>query len=425
VVYVGNDLGSALDYTATSYMADNLDGPEVIGLESRGTGHSEPNLSCPEVEALSPEALTAPIEDPDLRQAFVAAVKACNDRLVGQGVDLSSYGLEDAGEDVVDLIEALGLRHWDMISKGSTSRIALEAMRTEPAGLRAVVLYNPEFPDTDPFVQAFQSTRTSIDHLSELCDADARCSRWFPDVAGSVDDAISRFKDHPVDIRISGARVHVNGERVLRDLRNVLATVHPDTNTYLHLPAIIDALAYAKDPASSLAAIVAPEITAPLFCAGFLPTCSTVLNQGAYYSTLCQDIVPFSDLDSLASLADNDTVWTDDYVESPYRDVCSAWEVAPADRSTMTTVGSDVPTLVYSGELDPFVSTQVVRDGIKGLMNAVILTGSTQSHWVNGPGQPPPCSDDDSRNEFLADPTTAPSAACQEHFQPRFASSPL
>jgi pimeloyl-ACP methyl ester carboxylesterase len=424
VVYVGNDLGTSFDYRLTGFMADNLDGPEVIGLVARGTGYSEPNLSCPEVEAIAPQTVTAPTDDPGLRQAFVASVKACHDRLVGQGIDLSAYDVEEEGADVIDLSHALGLKRWDVISKGSTSRIVFQAMRANPAGLRAVVLYNPEFPDTDPFVQAFQSTRASIDHLASLCDADARCSGSFPDLARTVDEAIHRFDRHPAMVRIAGVRVLVDGSRLLGDLRNLLADIHPDIPAYLHLPATVDALAHAKDPLSSLAAIVSPEVTAPTFCLGYLPTCSGVLNHGAYYSALCRDIAPFAHLDSLPGLAAGDPAWVSDYASGPYGDVCGTWEVAPAERSVTTTVASDVPTLVYSGELDPFVTTQVVRDGIEGLPNGFILPGAAQSHWVNG-GQPPPCANDDSRNEFLADPTAVPTARCQERFQPRFASSPL
>jgi pimeloyl-ACP methyl ester carboxylesterase len=424
VVYVGNDLGTSFDYRLTGFMADHLDGPEVIGLEARGTGHSEPNLSCPEVEAIAPETVSTPIDDPGLRVSFVASVKACHDRLVGQGIDLSAYDVEEAGADVIDLAHALGLKEWDVISKGSTSRIVFQAMRANPAGLRAVVLYNPEFPDTDPFVQAFEGTRASIDHLASLCDADARCSRSFPNLARAVGEAIRRFDRHPVTIRIAGVPVLVDGSRLLRDLRNFLADIHPDSPTYLHLPATVDALAHGNDPASSLAAIVSPELTAPTFCLGYLPTCSGVLNHGAYYSALCRDIAPFAHLASLDRLAAGDPAWVRDDANGPYRDVCGAWEVSPADGSITTTMTSDVPTLVYSGELDPFVTTKVVRDGIKGLPHGFILVGAAQSHWVGG-GQPPPCANDDSRNEFLADPTAAPTARCQERFQPRFASSPL
>jgi pimeloyl-ACP methyl ester carboxylesterase len=424
VVYVGGDLGSSLDYRLIGFMADHLDGPEVIGMDARGTGYSEPNLSCPEVAAISPQTRTTPIDDPGLRQSFVAAVKACRDRLVGQGIDPSAYGVEEAGPDVIDLAYTLGLKQWDVISRGSTSRIAFETMRAKPAGLRAVVLYNPEFPDTDPFVQAFQSTRASIDHVGSLCNADAKCARRFPNVARSMDDAIRRFDRHPVMVRVAGVRVLVDGARLLRDLRSFLADIHPDSQAYLHLPATVDALAHAKNPASSLAALVAPEVTAPTFCLGYLPTCSGVLNHGAYYSALCRDIAPFAHLDSLAGLAAGNPAWTRDYAKGPYGDVCSAWGVAPAPGSVNRAVVSNVPVLVNSGGFDPFVATEVVREGITGLPHAFVVAGQVESHWVAG-GLPRACANDNSRNEFLANPTAVPNARCRERFRPKFSTAPL
>ncbi|TMK88094.1 MAG: hypothetical protein E6G43_09595, partial [Actinobacteria bacterium] len=72
----------------------------------------------------------------------------------------------------------------------------------------------------------------------------------------------------------------MDGARVLRDLRNLFASLG-DISVVNHLPATIEALATAKDPVSSLRALVAPEITAPTFCAGYLPFCSGLINQGA------------------------------------------------------------------------------------------------------------------------------------------------
>jgi len=422
VVYVGDDLGSSFDLPATVGMADHLDGPEVIALEMRGTGYSEPNLSCPEVEAISHHSVTASIEDKDLRRAFLDAVKACHDRLVAQGVDLSAYGVEEAGADILDLAQTLGLETWDVISKGSTSRVVFETMRASGSGLRAVVLYNPEFPDTDPYVEAFRSTRASIDHLDALCQADAACSRSFPNVVGSVNEAVRRFDRHPAQIEVAGTRIAVDGARLLRGIRNLLASIRPDGKTYLHLPATFDALAHARDPITSLAAVVSPEIAASTFCVGFLPTCTRLLSDGSYYSVLCRDILPFADVDSLEGLARGEAAWIKDYARGPYEDVCDVWTVAPAERSVASTSVSDLPVLVYSGSLDPFVNEDAVREGIEGLPGSFVVESSVQSHPVVVPAE---CQDDDSRVEFLADPTTAPSAPCLERFEPVFAMSPL
>ena len=421
VVYVGDDLGSSFDYRTTGFMADHLDGPEVIGLEARGTGYSDPNLSCPEVEGIAPETLTKPIDDPVLRAAFVNGVKACHDRLVGQGIDLSSYGVDGLGADVVDLASALGLAQWDVISKGSTSRIVFQAMRAHPPGLRSVVLSDtPEFPDTDPEAGAVQSTRASFGELVHLCRADPACAREFPRLASSFDLAIQRYAQHPVTVRISGVQIRVDGARLVRDLRNLFASL--DTISVVnHLPATIDALANAKDPASSLRAVVAPEITAPTFCTGYLPVCTGLISQGAYYSALCRDIAPFANSGAPERSAEDSAAWTSAFVNGPYQDVCGAWDVTPADASTTAPASSSVPVLVFVGGLDPFGPTHL-RKEMAGLPNAFLLDLAVRSHPV---ASLPPCPSDNPRNEFLAYPTRMPSAPCGARFRPSFSMSPL
>jgi pimeloyl-ACP methyl ester carboxylesterase len=422
VVYVGNDLGSPFDWIALSGMADNLDGPEVIGIEARGTGYSQPNLSCPELDAIEPKTLTTSVASKDLRDTFIGAVKACHDRFVGQGIDLSAYGVQDAAADVIDLVETLGLSTWDVIGKGSASRIVFAALTMDPPGLRTIVATNPEFPDTDPFVQAIASTRAAVWELGTLCDADPRCARRFPDLTTTFDAALHRFDERPVTVRIAGRSVLVDGARLLLDFRNLMSVIGDDP-MYLHLPATIDNLAHAADPTRSIDAVVSPEIDAPPFCMGYLPRCGTVMNMGAYWSALCIDIAPFTDPAALAAAGTGERAWTDDYVNNPYLGVCGAWDVTPGDASVATPIASGLPMLMFAGGLDPIVSPAAVHAGLSKLPNAFLIDVPVNSHSLGFP--PNDCPPSSPRNEFLADPTTAPDARCAEHFQPTFASSPL
>ena len=422
VVYAGSDLGSPIDYFALSGMADHLDGPEVIGLEPRGTGFSEPNLSCPEVDAIAPQALATPIADPNLRHVFIEAVTACYHRFADQAVDLSAYNVQEAGLDLLDLVRALGLVDWDVVVKGSMSRPVLEAMRSDPPGLRAVVAYDPEFPDTDTFAQAIEGTRAAASELQTLCNADPGCARRFPNLTSTFDAAIRRFDEDPFTVRYRGRDVLFDGARLLRDVRNLLASVAGDDPMYLTLPATIDALAHAKDPTSTIAAVVSPELRAQTFCTGYLPACASPTSQGAYYSALCTDVAPFTDADALAALAGGQPAWTQDYVDGPYQDVCDAWKVAPGDDVVTAALQSDVPVLVLTGGFDPTVTPDAIRSGMEGLPNAFLISTPV---WGHGPSGITECPDVQPRNAFLADPTRAPDARCQERVQPTFGSSPL
>jgi hypothetical protein len=89
VLSLGGDLGVAPDYVTLGAQAAGL-GREVIVLDVRGTGRSQPSLVCPEVEALPSSPVSVPVDDPRTRGEFLAAIAACHDRLVSQEVDLSA-----------------------------------------------------------------------------------------------------------------------------------------------------------------------------------------------------------------------------------------------------------------------------------------------------------------------------------------------
>jgi pimeloyl-ACP methyl ester carboxylesterase len=131
VLSLGGDLGAAPDYVTLGAQAAGL-GREVIVLNVRGTGRSQPSLVCPEVEALPSSPVSVPVDDPRTRGEFLVAIAACHDRLVSQEVDLSAFDLQEIAADADDLRTALGIGRWNVLALGTTSRIALESSATTP-----------------------------------------------------------------------------------------------------------------------------------------------------------------------------------------------------------------------------------------------------------------------------------------------------
>ena len=109
------------------FIANRLEDPivedrEVLYLDLRGIGESVPSLACPEVDALG--VFSAPLDDEAARLDYRDALRACRNRLVGQGIDLSSYDYEAMTADLADLRVALGIDEWDVygIRRAAASR---------------------------------------------------------------------------------------------------------------------------------------------------------------------------------------------------------------------------------------------------------------------------------------------------------------
>ena len=115
-------------------------GRDVIDLDLRGVGLSDPNLFCDEVEELQQTDPGTSTGDPDSRDALLNPVIACHDRLVADGVDLSAYNLAEMAADAEDLRQALGIASWNIETIGTSSAVAFELLRTAPDGVRSVTM---------------------------------------------------------------------------------------------------------------------------------------------------------------------------------------------------------------------------------------------------------------------------------------------
>ena len=158
MLVAGTDLGAVPNYGGIAPMAERL-GREVVIVDARGTGHSEPALDCQEVEALADDVLAARTDDAGTQADYLDAVDACYERLTDAGVDAAAYNLSEMAADAEDLRRALDIDTWNVTTYGTASRIVFEMLRGAPDGIRAVILDSPELPATDPRTEAADGTR--------------------------------------------------------------------------------------------------------------------------------------------------------------------------------------------------------------------------------------------------------------------------
>ena len=145
IVFVpGGPSAAAIDpgtiFVLTSLFGANRD---VIFVDARGTGLSQPRLGCPEFDALAVAAF--PNAPP--RAAYLASVRQCRDRLRADGVDLDAYDSAENAEDLDELRIALGYDRWNVLGLSNGGLATLTLMRLHPEGIRSVVLDSPSSND--------------------------------------------------------------------------------------------------------------------------------------------------------------------------------------------------------------------------------------------------------------------------------------
>jgi pimeloyl-ACP methyl ester carboxylesterase len=184
VVYLaGGPGGSALDDFAADPEGWNypfLETRDLILIDQRGTGHSEPTLDCPEFQTADDD------ENPD---------QLCYDRLVDEGIDLAGYNTRENAADIAALREALVYAEWDFLGISYGTRLALEIMRNHPQGIRAVVLDSVFPPNADTPVDEVYSVTDALNELFADCNQDEYCQEFYPDLEAVFLETVQRLNE--------------------------------------------------------------------------------------------------------------------------------------------------------------------------------------------------------------------------------------
>ncbi len=221
----GGPGGSAIAGIDSWYNSPYRDQRDIILLDQRGTGFSEPSLNCPEMDDS---------ED-------ISAVEACRDRLLADGVDLTAYNSRENAADVDALRQALGYDQVNLYSISYGTRLALTVMRDYPAGLRSVVLDSVYPPNVDSDYSVTADTYALINSMFENCAAQPTCAQAFPNLEQRFYDALDQLDANPPTVTDpeSGEQYDLFAVDVVGNLETQLQR----TDLVTAIPASLDALA--------------------------------------------------------------------------------------------------------------------------------------------------------------------------------------
>jgi pimeloyl-ACP methyl ester carboxylesterase len=341
---------------------------ELILLDQRGAGHSEPSLACPEVDAVSGDLLSGPISSRAARDTVRETVAACRARLAGAGVHTDACTLAAAAQDLEDLRLALGVPTWNLISWGTASRLLLEYVRQHPEPTRTLVLGSPQFPERDSISEAAGDFDAAFRAVTETCSASKECERRYPDLPRALVRAVAALERSPVSVRVHGSNVVVDGVALVRVVR-ALVSSH-DTEAFGKVPRIVYRALHGNVGA------VASELAADSgICIGYLPLCDQPLSLGTYLSFTCPD----------SSVAlQGDKVYAGAFGRAnPYWVACRAWGIGRGGDHPAP-VPTHVPSLVLRGEYDAFSPPDLVKQAETDLENAHIVLVPRFGHDVFG-----------------------------------------
>ncbi len=361
---VGPIIANGLNYFAP--------GHDLILLDQRGAGFSQPSLNCQASET----------------------VQACHDRLVKQGINLSAYTTPENAADVHDLVKARGYQQVNLEGNSYGTRLALTVMRLYPSDVHSVVLRSILPPQVNFFTTRAALFQHAFDNLFKRCSAETQCNATYPHLQTVFYNVISALNKKPISFvpMNSQASVRLTGTDLMIWLFGALY------RTYLipTLPEIIALISHRNYT---------------LLSQSYNQGLSTPMSMGMFYSMMCSDGIasttPQALTASVYTMAPELQTGMLTSLRDYYQD-CQAWHVQPVSAVQEKPVVSDIPTLLMEGEYNP------TTPPMNGMLAAQTLN---KSFFVQFPGLGHDLQADNScptdiENAFLQNPIQKPDTSC-------------
>ncbi len=325
----------SIEYFKGAEYAKNRD---IILMDIRGTGSSKPFLGCPELDQVQIDNFP---NDPSAT-AWLAAMRACHDRLVGKGIDPSAYGFIDAALDMRDLRLAMGIDQWNLVALSAGGETGLELMRLDPAGIRSVILDSEVTRALQPTVDYYVYGNQLMEKAFRGCARQADCAAAYPDLQQRFYDEVRRLDQHPVDADIAvagGGHVtwHLDGAFILDE--GAYLAGFPDGASVL--PGIADFLARGH----ILDYVAGIVLDAPVPVNDFLA-------QGRTWASRCRDAYAFQNPATIASAIAKAPKMARFFDLKHDRQQCAQWDVGRSDPAGHGYIASNLPVLTVRGEWD-------------------------------------------------------------------------
>ena len=324
-------------------------GRDFVAIDNRGVGSSRPRLRCFEVGRAYRDLLQkGASEDIEVR-AVARAYAECRSKLTrDREIDVSKFNVLQAAHDLDALRGALGLTSINVYGVSYGTRVAMFYAREFPGRTETLVLDSVFPPHLRSYERYPKSDSDAFARLFSRCAEDVECANAFGDDLGARFEhflenldgraIVTRVRDHASD---STLQAKLTPAIILTSMFNAMY----DEERYYELPFIVHRML--EGDYVPIRTLVAEQYLASLIDENF--------DDGAYASYTCHDERPFNDVAYALAEAERhpfQTALNRPYIRSKIA-MCEEWAVPAGDQWIALPLQTDIPAILFSGELDP------------------------------------------------------------------------
>lgn len=317
---------------------------DIIVVDQRGAGLSNPSLYCLEAQVWIDEILQSSHQDH--AELILDILRQCHRRLSKDDIRFDTFHSENIARDMVNVLLTLGYERWNLVGVSYGSRLALAMMRAYPQHLRSVILDSVYPPQADIYLDSYYNGERALRVLFDACLASASCNERYPDLDHVFYALYHRLNASPVTARYPRARhktlaIEISGYRlydwVFSWLYSVDSIQAVSRLIYdLHDGRLRDAVRMGADYEALM----------------------TALSLGMHYTVQCQEeyMLPLQrDYASVIAAHPHLSGYLGYAVEGigTIQRLCGLWQAKARPPIANSPVESDIPTLLLSGDFDP------------------------------------------------------------------------
>ena len=367
---------------------------DIVLLDVRGTGYSEPRL-CPDLGEKFLEILAKnQSEEEDEKQKTIAAL-SCKQDLVNKGVDIEAYNSLSIAKDLNALKKQLGYKNWNVYGVSYGTYVAQVYASTFPEDIKTLVLDSSVSDITTYYTKNTGNYITSLSKVFEKCKNDPECNSSYPELEKVYYKTIANLEKEPITVSVD-KEIIKSGEFTYNSEDFKVAIQQALYNK--QLIEVIPLLIYQFQNKNKGA------------LGNLVGAFSNLLSMdyGVYYCVSCNEALPNNSI-----LAYQKDVSKYDRIKggvSFYKSdfkVCDQWNLNRKDsilnHDISKLAGLSSPVLVFSGEYDPITPSANGQEVAKRFKNTYVINGYTYGHvpsftkigdevvdaFINNPAQTP------------------------------------
>jgi pimeloyl-ACP methyl ester carboxylesterase len=349
---------------------------DLVVIDQRSTGQSEPDLTCPEFDAAVFDYRHA--LDEASAAALYAVLAACGDAFRQRDIDPAHVNTNALADDVASVAAALGYERINLYGISYGTRWALRVMDRHPELVHAAVLDSVIPPQVDRVADTPNSAEFALQRVFAACAADTACNREFPDLDAVYQRVHERLRTQPAHFTVIEGWLAVERRHTL-----TLPLFQVALFNSLYLPAAIaeiPALLYFLDEEQydRFGTSLAWQLIQPIR--------EGLLSYPTFFAIECQGEVAYSSREALEATYEKVPDWRNALginpgISSPHIfDLCADWGLTEPSEGENDPVESDAHVLLLAGEFDPVTPPYYLDIVAAGMPNAEVIEMAGQSH---------------------------------------------